>query len=122
MVKSRGPASLADAAGRLLVQEGRGGEALLLALSDSLGRLIGDGQRWVKQRPARSRAARSAGEQGRGKSGAGDNFLGDIRSSGMEGPTHVGGDDRRPPGAGAVCRTGATVLGGQMRQAADMWV
>jgi hypothetical protein len=43
--KSRGPASLAGAAGRLLVQEGRGDEALLLVEADSSGRLIGDGQR-----------------------------------------------------------------------------
>jgi hypothetical protein len=60
--KSRGPASLADAAGRLLVQEGHCDEALLLAQSNSSGWLIGDGQRWAKQRPVRSRASRSAVE------------------------------------------------------------
>jgi hypothetical protein len=42
--KSRGPASLAGAAARLLVQEGHGDEALILARSDSSWRLIGDGQ------------------------------------------------------------------------------
>jgi hypothetical protein len=41
--KSHGPTSLAGVAGRLLVQEGHGDEALLLAQSDSSGRLIGDG-------------------------------------------------------------------------------
>jgi hypothetical protein len=44
--KSRGPALLASAAGRLLVQEGRGDDALLLVWSDSSGRLIDNGQRW----------------------------------------------------------------------------
>jgi hypothetical protein len=47
--KSRGPASLTGAVGRLSVQEGRGDEALLLAWSDSSGWLIGNVQRWVKQ-------------------------------------------------------------------------
>jgi hypothetical protein len=42
------PASLAGAAGRLLVQEGRGNEALLLAWLDSSGWLLGDWQRWAK--------------------------------------------------------------------------
>jgi hypothetical protein len=42
--KSCGPASLAGTTGRLLVQEGRGDEALLLARSDSSVRLIDDGQ------------------------------------------------------------------------------
>jgi hypothetical protein len=37
MGKSRGPASLAGAMGRLLVQEGCGDEALLLVQSDSSG-------------------------------------------------------------------------------------
>jgi hypothetical protein len=37
--KSRGPASLASATGRLLVQKGRGNEALLLVQSDSSGQL-----------------------------------------------------------------------------------
>jgi hypothetical protein len=65
--KSCGPASLAGAAGRLLVQEGHCDEALLLAQSDSSGWLMGDGQRWAKQRPVRSRASRSAVERERGK-------------------------------------------------------
>jgi hypothetical protein len=52
--KSCGPTFLASAACRLLVQEGRGDEALLLAWSDCSGRLIGDGQRWVKQWLAQS--------------------------------------------------------------------
>jgi hypothetical protein len=59
--KSRGPASLAGSAGMLLVQVGRGDEALLLAWSDSSERLIGDGKRRAMQRPTRSRAARSGG-------------------------------------------------------------
>jgi hypothetical protein len=42
--KSRGSASLAVAVGRLLAHEGDRDEALLLARSDSSGRLIGDGQ------------------------------------------------------------------------------
>jgi hypothetical protein len=42
--KSRGPASLAVAVGRLLAHEGHRDEALLLARSDSSGRLVGDGQ------------------------------------------------------------------------------
>jgi hypothetical protein len=42
--KSRGSASLEGAAGRLLVSEGRGDEALLLVQSDSSGQLIYDGQ------------------------------------------------------------------------------
>jgi hypothetical protein len=42
--KSRGPASLAGAVGRLLVQEGRRDEVLLLAQSDRLGWLISDEQ------------------------------------------------------------------------------
>jgi hypothetical protein len=78
--KSRGLASLAGAVGRLLVQEGRGDEELLLALSDSSGWRISDGQRL-------------------GKSGVGDGFLGDVRSSAKEGPTHVQGDDRATIGA-----------------------
>jgi hypothetical protein len=44
--KSHGPASLAGAAGGLLVQEGRGDEALLLVWSDCSGQLISNGQRW----------------------------------------------------------------------------
>jgi hypothetical protein len=43
--KSCGPASLACAVGRLLVQEGRSDEALLLARSNRSGRLVGDEQR-----------------------------------------------------------------------------
>jgi hypothetical protein len=35
--------------------------------------------------------------RGRGKSKVGDGFLDDVQSSGKEGPTNVGGDDRRPP-------------------------
>jgi hypothetical protein len=59
--KSHGPASPAGAVGRLLLQEGRDDEALLLSQLDSSGRLIGD-RRWrAKQRPAQSRAARSVG-------------------------------------------------------------
>jgi hypothetical protein len=42
--KSLGPASLAGAAGSLLVQEGCGDKALLLVWSESSGCLIGDGQ------------------------------------------------------------------------------
>jgi hypothetical protein len=42
--KSRGPASLAGTAGRLLAQEGHKDEALLLAQSYSLGWLINDEQ------------------------------------------------------------------------------
>jgi hypothetical protein len=40
--KSRGPASLACTAGRLLLEEGHGDEALLLARSNSSGRLDED--------------------------------------------------------------------------------
>jgi hypothetical protein len=65
--KSCGPASLADAVGRLLVQEGHGDGALLLAWSDSSVRLIGDGPWWTKQRPVWSRAVRSAVEWEREK-------------------------------------------------------
>jgi hypothetical protein len=83
--KSCGPALLSGAVGRLLVQEGHSDEALLLAQSDSSGRLISDGQLRVKQRPAQSRAVRSVVERGRGKSGVGDSFLGDVRSSAKEG-------------------------------------
>jgi hypothetical protein len=104
------PASLAGAAGRLLVQEGRGNEALLLAWLDSSGWLLGDWQRWAKQRPAWSRAARSAAEWGRGKSGLGDGFLGDVQSSGKEGPTHIGGDDRRPPAPSALHAVNAAMV------------
>jgi hypothetical protein len=42
--KSCGPTSLAGAVGMLLALEGRKEEALLLAQSDSLGRLVRDGQ------------------------------------------------------------------------------
>jgi hypothetical protein len=45
--KSRGPASLAVAVGRLLAHDGHRDEALLLARSDSSGRLVGDGQQWA---------------------------------------------------------------------------
>jgi hypothetical protein len=76
--KSRGPASLAGAAGRLLVQVGRGDEALLLAWSDSSERLVGDGKRRAMQRPTRSSAADSAAEQGRRKGGVGHGFLCDM--------------------------------------------
>jgi hypothetical protein len=100
--KSCGPALLSGTVGRLLVQEGRGDEALLLARSDSSGHPIGDGQRRVKQRPTQIRAARSVVERGRGKSGVGDSFLSDIQSSAKEGPTHVGGDDRRSPAPSAL--------------------
>jgi hypothetical protein len=44
--KTRGPASLAGAVGRILVQQERGDEALLLVQLDSSGWLIGDGQWW----------------------------------------------------------------------------
>jgi hypothetical protein len=76
--KSHRPASLVGTAGMLLVQEGHGDEAPLLAQSDGSGRLIGNEQRWVKQRSAWSRAARSAAEWGRGESGVGDGFLGNV--------------------------------------------
>jgi hypothetical protein len=36
------------------------------------------------------------GRMGEGKSGVDDGFLGDVRSSAKERPTHVGGDDWRP--------------------------
>jgi hypothetical protein len=52
--KSHGPASLAGVVGSLLAQEGCRDEALLLARSDSSGRLVGNGQQRVKQRPAQS--------------------------------------------------------------------
>jgi hypothetical protein len=86
----RGPALLASAVGRLLVQEGRGDKALLLSQSDSLGRFISDGQWWVKWWPVRSRAARSAAEWWEGKSGVSGGFLGDIQSRDKGGPTHLG--------------------------------
>jgi hypothetical protein len=100
--KSRGPASPADVVGMLLVQEGRGDEALLLARSDSSGRLISVGEQWAKQWPTHSRAVRSAAEWWEGKSEVGDGFLDDVRRSDKEGPTHVGGDDRRPPAPSAL--------------------
>jgi hypothetical protein len=122
---SRGPASLASAAGKFLVMEGRGDELLLLAQSDTLGRLIDDGQWCAKQRLVQSRAARSVAERGWGKSGVGDDFLGDVRSSAKKGPTHVGSDDRLSPvprtlhtvstatGNSGGARDRATVPGGQ---------
>jgi hypothetical protein len=78
------------------VQEGRGDEVLLLARSDSLGWIVGDGQWRLMQQPVWSRAARSAAKWWEGKSEVGDGFLGDVQSSGKGGPTHVGSDDRRP--------------------------
>jgi hypothetical protein len=56
--KSRGPASPAGAAGRLLVQEGHGDEALLLARLDSSGRLIGGRGRGAEQRGERPNGGR----------------------------------------------------------------
>jgi hypothetical protein len=100
--KSCSLASLADAAGRLLKQDGHWDEALLLAQSDSLGQLISNGQRWAKQLLGRSRAARHVAEQGRGKTRWVTAPSDDVRSSAKEWPTHVGGDDRRPPASSAL--------------------
>jgi hypothetical protein len=36
---------------------------------------------------------KECGRMREGKSGVGDDLLGDVWSSGKEGPTHVGGDD-----------------------------
>jgi hypothetical protein len=58
--ESRGPASLAGAAGRFLVQEVCGDEALPLVWSDSSEMAH---RRWVKCWPVWSRAARSVTEQ-----------------------------------------------------------
>jgi hypothetical protein len=124
--KSRGPASLAGTAGRLLVQEGHGDEALLLARSDSSVWLVGDGQR--RRSSGRRGAERRRGvplNGGRGKNGVGDDFLGGVRSSGKGGQATWGGDDRWPPAPSALralsaatrnrggVRDRATVPGGQ---------
>jgi hypothetical protein len=123
--KSRGPASLAGAVGRLLAQEGGRDEALLLAQSDSSGWLIGDGQWQVKQWLAWSRATRRAAERGKGKAKWVTAPSDDVRSSAKEWPTHVGGDDWWPLAPSALhtvsTATGnrgnaldrVTVLGGQ---------
>jgi hypothetical protein len=100
--KSRGLASLAGVVGRLLAQEGRRDEALLLARSDNSRWLVSDGQRWAKQRPAWSRAARHAARRGRAKVKWATAPSDDVRSSAKEWPTHVGGDDRRPPAPSAL--------------------
>jgi hypothetical protein len=113
--KSCGPASPTKATERLLVLEGRGDKALLLARLDISGWLISDGQRWVKQRSARSRAARSTAERWEGKSEVGDDFLGDVWSSDKGGgATHVVVDDRWPPAPSAlrVVRTATGNRGG----------
>jgi hypothetical protein len=49
---------------------------------------------------------KECGRTGEGKSRVGDDLLGDVWSSGKEGPTHVGSDDWWPPGTGAARGTG----------------
>jgi hypothetical protein len=102
--KSRGPASLADVVGRLLVQEGRRDEALLLAWSDSSGRLIGDEQR------RRSSGQCRAEQHGARPNGGGEKVEWATASSVtsgavVRGPSHVGrqrpvatGTERSPHG------------------------
>jgi hypothetical protein len=130
--KSHAPASLAGAAGMLLVQEGRGDEALFLARSDSSGRLVGDEQRRMKQQPAWSRVGRSMAERWEGQSKMGDGFLGNVRSSGKGGqPTWVAmtrGHDPRPlvpsawpPGTGLAHGTERPSQAVKQKRAADMW-
>jgi hypothetical protein len=83
--KSRDLTSLAGVVGRLLSQEGCKDEVLLLARSDSLGPLIGDGQHQV-----RSSAARRVAERGRGKEKLATAPSDDVQSSAKEWPTHMG--------------------------------
>jgi hypothetical protein len=111
--KSCGLASLAGAAGRPLVQEGRSDNALLLVWSDSSEAAHLQLEMANEATASVEQSSEEAGRTVEGRSKVGGGFLGDVRSRGNGGQPTWDGDDQRPPMPSAP-RVVGTVTGNKV--------